>query len=343
MQSGETIAVAGTKTLAEEDALRAQVYDLLANLLSKPPPDDELKALAGLSGDDSELGRAITALARVAAGSDAVAVSDEYHALFVGIGRGELLPYGSYYLTGFLHEKPLAKLREDMSAFGVKRADSVSEPEDHAASVLEVMAGLIDGRFGTAASLEQQKEFCNVITSEATRLSRFIDELLDISSLEAGSLVVHKQRVELSRLLDEVVMNVTPMIQQKQQSFVTEFDEKLPTINADKDKFCSCLVNLIGNASKYTPEQGDLNLRARFRDQMLTIEVQDTGIGIAQDELGKVFEKFYRSKDERIADVTGTGLGLAFVREIVQLHGGQIEVQSELNQGSTFTISLPIA
>lgn len=159
MQSGETIAVAGTKTLAEEDALRAQVYDLLANLLSKPPPDDELKTLAGLSGDDSEMGRAITALARVAAGSDAVAVSDEYHALFVGIGRGELLPYGSYYLTGFLHEKPLARLREDMTSFGVKRADSVSEPEDHAASVLEVMAGLIDGRFGTAASLEQQKEF----------------------------------------------------------------------------------------------------------------------------------------------------------------------------------------
>ena len=102
---------------------------------------------------------ALISAARVAAGSDAVAVSDEYHALFVGIGRGELLPYGSYYLTGFLHEKPLARLREDMTSFGVKRADSVSEPEDHAASVLEVMAGLIDGRFGTAASLEQQKEF----------------------------------------------------------------------------------------------------------------------------------------------------------------------------------------
>ena len=135
------------------------MYDLLANLLSKSPTDSELKAIAGLIGDDSELGRAITALARVAGGSDAGAVSDEYHALFVGIGRGELLPYGSYYLTGFLHEKPLAKLRDEMAAFGVKRAENVSEPEDHIASVLEVMAGLIDGRFGTAATLEQQKEF----------------------------------------------------------------------------------------------------------------------------------------------------------------------------------------
>ena len=159
MQNSDAIAVTGTEQLADEDVLRAQVYGLLANLLSKAPDRDELEAVAQLVGDDSELGKAISALARVAAGSDAGTVNDEYHALFIGIGRGELLPYGSYYLTGFLHEKPLAKLRNDMSGFGIKRVEGISEPEDHAASVLEVMAGLIDGRFGETATLEQQKDF----------------------------------------------------------------------------------------------------------------------------------------------------------------------------------------
>ena len=88
-----------------------------------------------------------------------MAVKDEYHTLFIGVGRGELLPYASYYLTGFLNEKPLAKLRNDMAERGVTRSADTSEPEDHAASVLEIMAGLIDGRFGAPATIEQQKEF----------------------------------------------------------------------------------------------------------------------------------------------------------------------------------------
>lgn len=159
MHSGETIAVAGTETRADEDALRAQIYGLLANLLSRPPSAAELEAVGRLQGGDTPLGKAIAALARVAANRDVAAVADEYQALFIGIGRGEVLPYGSYYLTGFLHEKPLAKLRNDMTALGIARVSDVSEPEDHAASVLEMMAGLIDGRFGEPKSLTSQKEF----------------------------------------------------------------------------------------------------------------------------------------------------------------------------------------
>lgn len=191
--------------------------------------------------------------------------------------------------------------------------------------------------------VEQQREFCNVINSEATRLSRFIDELLDISSIEAGSLAVNRQRVEVPRLLDEVVAKVRPQMTQKNITFDTVFGEKLPELMLDKDKFATCLVNLLGNAAKYTPEGGHVTFRARCEDDQLILEVVDTGIGIPPDELPRVFEKFYRGKDQRVHQEAGTGLGLAFTREVINLHHGTLTAESEPNQGSTFTITMPIA
>jgi TorA maturation chaperone TorD len=144
---------------ATEDVLRAQVYRLIARFLTTPPTDADLAAGAALAGGDSALGRAITAFARVCGRCDATAVAEEYQALFIGLVRGELIPFGSYYLTGFLHEKPLAKLRQDMQRLGIERDAGVSEPEDHIASVCEAMAGLIDGTFGGPLPLEEQKHF----------------------------------------------------------------------------------------------------------------------------------------------------------------------------------------
>ncbi len=159
MGSEAIAASADGHAVSDEDIQRAQVYGLLAKLLSAPPTTQDLAAAGNLTGGDTRLGTAVSALARIARGSDEAACRDEYDALFIGLGRGELLPYASYYLTGFLHEKPLAKLRRDMSAFGVVGRADVSEPEDHAASILEVMAGLIVGRYGEPAAVEQQQEF----------------------------------------------------------------------------------------------------------------------------------------------------------------------------------------
>ena len=145
----------------EEDRLRADLYNFLGLLLSGPPDSMLLDQTANLTGDDSALGEAINGLARVAKVSRPKSVSSEYNALFIGLGRGELLPYASYYLTGFLNEKPLAALRADMAALGVTRASNVFEPEDNIASLLEMMGGMIVGRFGAAPSLGQQKQFFN--------------------------------------------------------------------------------------------------------------------------------------------------------------------------------------
>ena len=145
--------------VSEEDDLRAQLYEFLATLLRVEPTDAVLLQVAKLSGDDTPIGQASATLAHLAKQIDGPAVRAEYVDLFIGVGRGELLPYCSYYLTGFLNEKPLAKLRQDMAAIGIARADGVKEPEDHIASLCDMMAGLIRGQFSRSFTLAEQASF----------------------------------------------------------------------------------------------------------------------------------------------------------------------------------------
>jgi len=140
----------------EVDAARAQEYALLSALLARAPDAALLKRLSGLRGDASPLGVAHVALAEAASRASVEQVEREYFDLFIGIGRGELLPYGSYYLTGFLHERPLARLREDLVKFGIERIGGNAEPEDHAATLCEIMAGLAGGRLGSQPGGDQE-------------------------------------------------------------------------------------------------------------------------------------------------------------------------------------------
>ena len=158
-QSAERDISNGAPALDEEDALRADFYDFLAGLLLAPPDAEKLTRVASLSGDDTPIGEAVRALARLAEKLDAETVNREFHDLFIGLGRGELLPYGSYYLTGFLHETPLARLKSDMLALGMVRAEGVFEPEDNIGALCEMMAGLIRGRFREPADLSTQRDF----------------------------------------------------------------------------------------------------------------------------------------------------------------------------------------
>ena len=189
--------------------------------------------------------------------------------------------------------------------------------------------------------VECQKDFCNTINSEATRLARLIDDLLDLSSMEVGSLSISRQNVHLDRLLRDVVEKITPLMEKKDLTFNVELPEKLPEVQLDKDKISTTLVNLLGNAAKYTHPGGTVTLRVKLSSQQLQIDVEDTGVGIPESDLSHVFEKFFRSADQQVQSETGTGLGLSIAREIVHLHGGDLTVQSQLGAGSTFTILLP--
>ena len=153
----------------EIDQLRAAEYSLLSLLLGKAPDTDTLSRVAGLKGDASDLGMAHIELAAAAAATDDRAVSKEFFDLFIGLGRGELLPYASYYLTGFLHERPLARVREDLRGLGIERAGPSREPEDHIAILLEVMSGLARGDF-EAEFAEQARFFERHLKPWAARM-----------------------------------------------------------------------------------------------------------------------------------------------------------------------------
>jgi TorA maturation chaperone TorD len=152
-------ALAGGVAVPEEDLERSRYYRLIARLLAAPADQAVLDLVAGLKGDATPLGQAVEQLAAAAAAATPEGVDDEYHDLFIGMGRGELVPFGSFYLTGFLHEKPLAVLRQDMAQLGIARVDTVKEPEDHIATLCEIMAGLIEGQFGQPNDLQQQSAF----------------------------------------------------------------------------------------------------------------------------------------------------------------------------------------
>lgn len=145
-----------TVELDDLDRARADEYALLASLLLTAPDADLLKRLSFLHGDlNTPLGRAHAGLGQAAACATAEAVRREYFELFIGVGRGEILPYGSYYLTGFLNERPLAQLRGDMMRLGLERAEGHNDPEDHLGTLCEIMSGFVDNRFLVSAGDEQ--------------------------------------------------------------------------------------------------------------------------------------------------------------------------------------------
>jgi TorA maturation chaperone TorD len=144
-----------------EDQLRADMYSFLANLLRAEPSAELVGQLTKLESDESPIGKSIKTLSKLASSLDLPTIRDEYVRIFIGVGRGEILPFASYYLTGFLKDKPLAKLRNDMKEIGIQLAENVKEPEDHIASLFDMMSGLILGKFSKKFSIGEQKDFFN--------------------------------------------------------------------------------------------------------------------------------------------------------------------------------------
>ena len=159
MNASQTVEI--SPVISEEDALRADMYDFLASLLRKEPSDELIHKVSQLEGDETPIGSACLTLAHLARTLDNGLIRNEYVDMFIGVGRGEVLPFASYYLTGFLNDKPLANLRADMANIGVARIKGVKEPEDHIASLFDIMSGLIRGHYGKVFSIAEQADFFN--------------------------------------------------------------------------------------------------------------------------------------------------------------------------------------
>jgi len=183
----------------------------------------------------------------------------------------------------------------------------------------------------------------DVVNRETRRLERVVSEMLSVAEMESGSFEVHRSDVRLDAVFGELESDYTAQSQSKNVSLSFELPPKWPVAVADREKLMVALHNLVGNAVKYTPSGGSVDVRVQADDRSLTVEVEDTGIGIRPEDRERVFERFFRAGDGRVAAITGSGLGLATAREIARRHGGDITLRSELDEGSVFTLRVPIA
>ncbi|WP_050769374.1 sensor histidine kinase [Blastopirellula marina] len=194
---------------------------------------------------------------------------------------------------------------------------------------------------GEAEDEQTRDEFLQVINSQADRLQRLIDNLLNLARIEAGVVNVNKKPRSLNELLEEAFRIVHPTAEQKNITLISDLSPMYLGVLVDRDMIMQAAINLLSNALKYTPDNGKVTLRSRLQDREVVFEVEDTGVGLSPEDCDRVFEKFYRvKKDQKMA--SGTGLGLPLAKHIVEdVHGGELNVTSESGVGSTFRIRLP--
>jgi len=197
-----------------------------------------------------------------------------------------------------------------------------------------LMSGEIDDE-------ETQKEFYNTINEETDRVARLIENLLNVSKIEMGSLSLHKTLTKTDRLFKDCVGAIEALAHDKHITIEKNVPDKFPSLFGDKELLKVALINFLSNAVKYTPETGTIVFVLAEQDNAIVFDVIDTGCGISKEDIPRIFDKFYRSEDSKVTEQTGSGLGLAIASEIIHLHGGKIEVQSELGNGTHFTITVP--
>ncbi|MEL7471930.1 MAG: ATP-binding protein [Planctomycetota bacterium] len=181
------------------------------------------------------------------------------------------------------------------------------------------------------------------INHESRRLERTIADMLSVSEIEAGTLSLRPAEVRLESVFKEMEAEFAPHAREQEIDLRFDLPPKYPVARADRDKLVLAIHNLIGNALKYTRAGGRVDVTVRADERDFEVRVADTGIGIAESDLTQIFDRFYRADDDRIEHVTGSGLGLALAREIARLHGGDIEVESQMDKGSVFTLTACIA
>ena len=183
----------------------------------------------------------------------------------------------------------------------------------------------------------------NVINQEARRLENIVGEMLSVSQIEAGSFKLQRGDVRLDTIFTELEADYAAQATDKKIAMTMNLPPKLPAIKGDRDKINVALHNLLGNALKYTPSGGKVVVNVSIEKNVLAVEFTDSGIGISEEDQKRIFDKFYRAKDPRVGKIVGTGLGLTLAREVMRLHGGDITVDSQMDKGSTFTLTMPIS
>ena len=319
-----------TEKRALAEVLRCQqLVDLLTETCHRETTDSRSDEIEIRDGEGQEQWFRVTA-------SRLPAESDEGSNGHPGYGQS------GYGEAGSQGAMAVFRCIDDQKALQRRNAEFVSsvshEMKTPLAGIKAYVELLADGEDEDAQTRE---EFINVINSQADRLQRLVENLLNLARMEAGVVKVDKQSRPLNEMLEEAVQVVQPAAEAKNIELAVDLSPMYLGVFADRDMLLQAAINLLSNAIKYTPDGGTVTLRSRVVDSDVRFEVEDTGVGLSEEDAQRVFEKFYRvNKNKDMAP--GTGLGLPLAKHIAEdVHGGRIDVTSTLGQGSIFSITLP--
>ncbi|WP_342304703.1 PAS domain S-box protein [Methanolobus sp. ZRKC5] len=190
--------------------------------------------------------------------------------------------------------------------------------------------------------IPKQEQYMQHISDSGHHLLNLINDILDISKVEAGKMELHFEMIDVPTAMNEIIIITQSLTFKKKIKVSVDICENVPNVRADRSKFKQIMYNLLGNAIKFTSDEGHISILANVKDSKLLISIIDNGLGISPDDLKKLFKPFSQIDSSTSRSYQGTGLGLALVKELIELHGGKIWVQSELGKGSNFTFELPI-
>jgi signal transduction histidine kinase len=199
------------------------------------------------------------------------------------------------------------------------------------------------GRGKVGSLTTEQQKFVDTICGDVVRMQILVADLQDVSRIETGQMRLEVQSISFASALEDALQSTRGQIEDRSQELAVDQPEHLPLVRADPARLTQIMINLLDNACKYTSEGGHVGVRVRLNDGYVQCAVSDTGVGISPEDQAMLFTKFFRAADEAVRDMPGTGLGLCIVKNLVELQGGEIEVESQVGQGTTFTFTVPVA
>jgi len=238
----------------------------------------------------------------------------------------------------FETNEELKKVTQAKSEFLANMSHELRTPLNTVIGFSELLLDKIPGKIN-----QKQKQCLDDISASSEQLLGLINDVLDLSKVEAGELELQQKTFALNKLIESLTRTITPILVPRKQSLDIEIEKRLPPIHADKTKIRQVFLNLLSNSTEFTPDGGNLKIKAIGKGSWCQVSVIDNGIGMKQEEQKRIFEPFYQLDNPISRERSGTGLGLTIAKQIVEKHGGQIWVESEYGKGSSFTFTLPLA
>lgn len=257
--------------------------------------------------------------------------------LQVSISEIHGYPDEEKFMVVFHNVTRLKKLEQIRTDFIANVSHEIRTPLTAIIGYLETLQN------GALENAEDARRFIDVMLRQAQRLHRLVEDLLTISKIELGEMEFHFEPILLSETVDHVISLLEAKAKEKKISMQNDFTRNLPPVKADRDRLCQILVNVLDNAVKFTAPGGQVTIDAEVQDNFVVLRIFDTGMGIPQEELQRLGERFYRVDKARSRELGGTGLGLSIVKHLMLVHSGKMEIDSRLGRGTSVSLFFPIS